>query len=54
MINKLVKSISGVYNKWGSLDTDDKLFYFVIGVGAVYTAIVLVAFIQCLWWLYNN
>ena len=54
MINKLVKSISGVFNKWRSLDADDKYFYFLGGIWTVYAAINLVLFIQCIWFMYKN
>lgn len=49
MINKLVTSISGVFKKWGSSDTEDRLFYFVSGCSLAYAAINLILLIQFLW-----
>lgn len=49
MINKLVKSISGVFKKWGSSDTEDKFYYFVLGCSLAYAAINLILLIQFLW-----
>ena len=53
MLNKLVTSISGVFNKWRNSDADDKLFYFVMAVGAVYLAFTAALLIQCVLWEYN-
>jgi hypothetical protein len=49
MINKLVKSISGVLNKWGKSDTEERFFYFVLGCCSTYAAVNLILLIQFLW-----
>jgi len=54
MINKLVNSISGVFNKWSSSDTDDKLFYFVVGLSVAWGTTCLVLLVQQLWWIYKH
>ena len=54
MLNKLVKSISGVFNKWVSLDTEDKLYFFILAACGLYAALNLILLIQYLWWMYAN
>jgi len=54
MTNKLITSISGVFNKWRSLDTDDKFFYFLTGLWTVYAVANLILFVQCIWWMYHH
>lgn len=49
MINKLVASISGVFNKWGNLNTLDKFFYFLIGMWSIYGAVNLILLAQAIW-----
>lgn len=49
MINKLVTSISGVLNKWGKSDTEERFFYLVVGSWSVYAAINLILLVQFLW-----
>jgi len=49
MLNKLVKSISGVYNKYATASKGDKLYYLVVGSWSAFAAINLVLLIQLIW-----
>jgi hypothetical protein len=49
MLNKLIKSISGVYNKYATASKDNKLYYLVVGSALAYAAINLVLLIQLIW-----
>jgi len=53
MINKLTKSISAIYNKWGTLDTGDKFYYFLTGLWSIYIGINLIFLAQYIWCIYQ-